>query len=120
MNDHVEAYSVVEERSTTTDYSVSMDIEPEQQIPSTVELTTYVEPLPSTIEMKTESTMDLRTESDESTSFMDVSSAYAQVIMPAGNDPRDYCNVVDISFVYAFERNPDPRIVMMPLFRLLR
>ena len=35
-----------------------MDIEPEQQIPSTVEFTMHAETLPSTMEMNAESTMD--------------------------------------------------------------
>ena len=85
MSDYVEACTD-EERSTTTDYSASMDVEPEQQIPSTVELTTYAETAPSTMEIKAKSTMEHETESDDSTSFMDVSSANAQVIMPAGDD----------------------------------
>ena len=53
----------------------TMDIEPEEQIPSTVQFTTYAEPLPSTMEINTDSTSDQTTDSDGSTSFMDVSSA---------------------------------------------
>ena len=49
MNHYVEACTD-EERSRTTDCSASMDIEPGQQIPSTVEFATHAEPLPSTME----------------------------------------------------------------------
>ena len=78
MNDYVEAYTD-EKRSTTTDDSVTMYIEPEEQIPSAVHFTTYEEPLPSTMKINTDSTSNQTTESDGSTSFMDVSSANAQV-----------------------------------------
>ena len=109
MNDYVEAYAD-EERSTTTDYSVSMGIDPEQQINSTIEFTTHAEPLSATMEINAESTRDHRTDSDDLTSFMDVSSANAPVIMPVDDDHRDYYNILRISFVQAFRRKITHRI----------
>ena len=97
-----------------------MDIDSEQQIPATVEFTTYAGPLPSTMEIHAESSKDRGTDSDDSTSFMDVSSANAQVIIPADNDYHDHCNILYLSFVHAVGGNPDPRIVMMLRMRLLR
>ena len=119
MNEEIEACTD-EERSTSTDYSASFDIDPEQQIPSTVQFTMHAKPLSSPMEINTKLTSDHRTDSDYPTSFLDVSSASAQVVMPAGNDHHDHCNILHLSFVYAFGRNPDPRIVVMSILRLLR
>ena len=119
MNDYVEACTD-EERSTTTDHSVTMDVEPEEQIPGTVHFTTEAESLPSTWDVNADSTGDQTTENDSSTSFIDVASAKAQVTTPADDDYDDYCNISCLSFVYAFERNHDTRIVTLLLMRLLR
>ena len=108
MNDYVEAYTG-EERSTTTDDSVAIDIDPEQQIPSTIEFTTHAEPLSSTMEINTESTRAHRTDCGDLKSFVDAASSNAQVLKPADDDHRDYCNILCIPFV--------PRIVMMSLMK---
>ena len=76
-----------------------MNIEPEKQIPLTVEFTMHAEPFPSTMKLNTESTMDHRTENDDSTSFMDVSSANAQIMMPAQRIMIIVINATDYTFL---------------------
>ena len=92
MNEYIAPYTD-EEMSTTTESSTTMDMYLEEQIPSTVEFTTYAEPLPSTMEIITQSASDYNhdynTGSDGATSSNKEWSANAQFITPADDDDDD-------------------------------